>query len=73
MQKNTDIQWYYVLSGGNEEFLELVVLDGKISTFAACGKMFYFNEHGRLNQVGYATDYSCEESLHLIKLPLPKK
>jgi hypothetical protein len=73
LQKNTDIEWYYVLSGGNEEFLELVVLNGKISTFAACGKMFYFNENGRLNEVGYSTNYSCEESLHLIKLPLPKK
>jgi hypothetical protein len=73
LEKNTDFQWYYVLSGGDEEFLELVVLDRKISVFAACGKMFYFNENGKLDQVGQATDYSCEETLRLIRLPLPKK
>lgn len=73
LEKNTHFEWYYALSDQDEEFKELVVLDGKISTFTTCGKMFYFNENGRLNQVGYADGHSCRNTLRLLKLRLSKK
>jgi hypothetical protein len=44
------------------------VLEEKILACTTCGKCFYFNEKGPLENVGYTDGYSCKEPLTIMEL-----
>jgi hypothetical protein len=65
-EKNDHFEWYWILSDQQVSFLEMKVLEEKILACTTCGKCFYFNEKGPLENVGYTDGYSCKEPLNLL-------
>jgi hypothetical protein len=66
LEKNDQFDWYCILSDQQVSFLEMKVLEEKILACTTCGKCFYFNEKGPLENVGYTDGYSCKEPLNLL-------
>jgi hypothetical protein len=68
LEKNNQFEWYCILSDQQVSFLEMKVLEEKILACTTCGKCFYFNEKGPLENVGYTDGYSCKEPLTIMEL-----